>query len=146
MFTKQSRCSTKLYEIKRFNDTGYYATVYGSNPFLQTELRLANKIHGTFSFFLLSPFFLQQQDIRFYTLLDKTCWLLYVSMCLKYADSAATTMKNGITVVLQENEGRDMSCVISSLTQILLDPYYRTTNGFETLIQKDWVALGHPFR
>lgn len=55
-------------------------------------------------------------------------------------------MKNGTTVVLQENDGRDMSCVISSLTQILLDPYYRTTHGFETLIQKDWVALGHPFR
>lgn len=89
---------------------------------------------------------MQQQDIRFYTLLDKTYWLLYVSLCLKYADSAATTMKNGTTVVLQENDGRDMSCVISSLTQILLDPYYRTTHGFETLIQKDWVALGHPFR
>lgn len=38
-----------------------------------------------------------------------------------------------------------MCCVISSLTQILLDPYFRTTCGFESLIQKDWVSLGHPF-
>lgn len=94
-------------------------------------------------FFLL---YQQTQDIRFYTLLDKTCWLLYVSLCLKYANLAATTMKEGRTVVLQESDGRDMCCVISSLTQLLLDPYFRTICGFESLIQKDWVALGHPFR
>lgn len=84
--------------------------------------------------------------MRFYTLLDKTYWILYVSLCLKYANVAATTMRDGRTVVLQENDSRDMCCVISSLTQILLDPYFRTISGFESLIQKDWVALGHPFR
>ena len=54
-------------------------------------------------------------------------------------------MRSGQTVVLQENDGRDMCCVISSLTQILLDPLYRTTIGFQSLIQKEWIALGHPF-
>lgn len=38
-----------------------------------------------------------------------------------------------------------MNCVISSLTQILLDPYWRTKFGFQSLIQKDWIAMGHPF-
>lgn len=38
-----------------------------------------------------------------------------------------------------------MICVISSLTQIILDPYFRTKFGFQSLIQKDWVAFGHPF-
>lgn len=41
--------------------------------------------------------------------------------------------------------GQDMNCVISSLTQILLDPYWRTKFGFQSLIQKDWIAMGHPF-
>lgn len=52
----------------------------------------------------------------------------------------------GTTVVLQENDGRDMCCVISSLVQLLLDPHYRTMSGFASLIQKEWVAMGHPFR
>lgn len=86
------------------------------------------------------------QDARFYTLLDKSCWLFYVSLCLKYSNDAATKMRQRETVVLQESEGRDMCCVISSLTQILLDPYFRTLNGFQSLIQKEWVSLGHPFR
>jgi hypothetical protein len=38
-----------------------------------------------------------------------------------------------------------MCCVISSLIQVLLDPYYRTINGFQGLIQKEWIAFGHPF-
>lgn len=54
-------------------------------------------------------------------------------------------MRAGQTVVLQENDGRDMCCIISSLTQLLLDPYFRTINGFQTLIQKEWITLGHPF-
>lgn len=86
------------------------------------------------------------QDNRFYGLLDKSCWILYVSLCLKYSNEAALKLRSGITVVLQENDSRDMCCVISSLSQILLDSYFRTINGFQSLIQKDWVALGHPFR
>lgn len=44
-----------------------------------------------------------------------------------------------------ETDGRDMCCVISSLTVLLLDPYFRTLNGFQSLIQKEWVIMGHPF-
>jgi len=31
------------------------------------------------------------------------------------------------------------------LAQILLDPYFRTIEGFEVLVMKDWVYFGHPF-
>ena len=77
-----------------------------------------------------------------------------------------------------ETEGRDVTCVVSSLTQvsglwsviahsfsrthptptplpsplhpltpsqIMLDPTLRTIAGLEALIQKEWVAMGHPF-
>lgn len=85
------------------------------------------------------------QDERFMTLLEKTCWLLYSSLCLKTANEAANCLKAGESVALQENDGRDLSCLVSSLVQVLLDPFYRTTLGFQVLIQKEWVALGHPF-
>uniref|UniRef100_A0A8D8FN09 Myotubularin-related protein 10-B n=3 Tax=Culex pipiens TaxID=7175 RepID=A0A8D8FN09_CULPI len=85
------------------------------------------------------------QDSRFQTLLEKTYWLLYVSVCLKQSVEAAKLLMVGQTVVLQELNGRDMSCVISSLVQLLLDSSFRTINGFQTLIQKEWISLGHPF-
>lgn len=38
-----------------------------------------------------------------------------------------------------------MNCVISCLTQLMLDPHWRTMRGFQTLIQKEWIVFSHPF-
>lgn len=70
---------------------------------------------------------------------------MYVSLCLKYSKEMAQKMRDGETVVLQETDGRDMCCVVSCLIQLLLDPYFRTLTGYQSLIQKEWISLGHPF-
>ncbi|KAL7635788.1 UNVERIFIED_CONTAM: hypothetical protein RMT77_013605 [Armadillidium vulgare] len=73
-------------------------------------------------------------------------WLWHVQACLELASNAssAIALRNS-SVILQEGEGRDLSCLISCLVQLLVDPFARTLRGFHTLIQKEWVALGHPF-
>lgn len=85
------------------------------------------------------------QDNHYYSLLENCKWLLYVSNCLQKAVEAANLLHREITVVIQEADGRDLCCVVSSLTLLLLDPYFRTLDGFQTLIQKEWVVMGHPF-
>ena len=47
--------------------------------------------------------------------------------------------------VYAEESGCDMSCCVSSLVELMADPHYRSISGFESLIQKEWVALGHSF-
>ncbi|XP_069689559.1 myotubularin-related protein 10-B isoform X2 [Periplaneta americana] len=85
------------------------------------------------------------QDGHFFSSLENSRWLHIVSACLCKAIEAAQAIQRDETVVLQEGDGRDMCCIIASLVQILLDPYWRSLCGFQTLIQKEWVALGHPF-
>ncbi|KAH8393034.1 hypothetical protein KR200_006045 [Drosophila serrata] len=86
------------------------------------------------------------QDDKYLGLIEKTNWLFYVSLCLRYSSEAAATLRSGVTCVLQESNGRDLCCAISSLTQLLLDPHFRTIDGFQSLVQKEWVALEHPFQ
>lgn len=44
-----------------------------------------------------------------------------------------------------EAEDRDMTCVVSSLVQVMCDPHCRTRAGFQGLVQKEWVMAGHRF-
>lgn len=93
---------------------------------------------------------LRTQDARFYSLLEGSRWLHYVSMCLKVSMTAVRIITGQVgggprTVVLQEGNGQDMNCVVAGLIQVLLDPYARTMHGFQSLLQKEWIAMGHPF-
>ncbi|KAL3276331.1 hypothetical protein HHI36_011714 [Cryptolaemus montrouzieri] len=88
----------------------------------------------------------KQQDFKFYGLLDNSKWLNYISICLGKAVEAADQLsKQNSTIVLQEGNGTDMNCLISSIIQIILDPHFRTKYGLQSLIQKEWVAMGHQF-
>ncbi|XP_003246575.1 myotubularin-related protein 10-B [Acyrthosiphon pisum] len=85
------------------------------------------------------------QDNHFYSLLEASKWLQYVSSCLNSALIAANKLNRNESVVLQERDGRDLCCVISSLAQLMIDSHFRSIVGLQTLIQKEWVVMGHQF-
>ena len=49
-------------------------------------------------------------------------------------------------LLITEETGYDVSCIISCLVQLMLDPEYRTQRGFASLVQREWVVMGHPFQ
>ncbi|KAG8509215.1 Myotubularin-related protein 11 [Galemys pyrenaicus] len=78
--------------------------------------------------------------------LEGTRWLDYVRSCLRKASDISVLVTSRVrSVVLQERGDRDFNGLLSSLVQLLSAPEARTLLGFQSLVQREWVAAGHPF-
>nr|XP_010968482.1 myotubularin-related protein 10 [Camelus bactrianus] len=88
----------------------------------------------------------EETEEKWLSSLENTRWLEYVRAFLKHSAELVYTLESKrLSVVLQEEEGRDLSCIVASLVQVMLDPYFRTITGFQSLIQKEWVMAGYQF-
>jgi rhodanese-related sulfurtransferase len=82
-------------------------------------------------------------ETQWFSKLESTGWLNHVCSVLKGAIKLALYIHKGHSVVLHCSHGWDRTAQLSSLAQLLLDPYYRTIRGFEQLIEKEWISFGH---
>ncbi|XP_075417651.1 phosphatidylinositol-3,5-bisphosphate 3-phosphatase MTMR4 isoform X2 [Tenrec ecaudatus] len=78
--------------------------------------------------------------------LESTKWLQHLSVMLKAAVLVASTVdREARPVLVHCSDGWDRTPQIVSLAKILLDPYYRTLEGFQVLVESDWLDFGHKF-
>uniref|UniRef100_A0A4W4HES6 Myotubularin-related protein 12 n=1 Tax=Electrophorus electricus TaxID=8005 RepID=A0A4W4HES6_ELEEL len=85
-------------------------------------------------------------DVKWFSSLENTGWLDIIRQCLQKAVEVVECLeKENTNVLITEEEGSDLCCVISSLVQIMMDPHCRTLTGFQNLVQKEWVAGCHAF-
>ncbi|KAM6950829.1 myotubularin-related protein 10 isoform 2-T2 [Lycodopsis pacificus] len=93
---------------------------------------------------VIDPF--EESEERWLSSIENTRWLEYVRAFLKHsAEMVYLLDAKNTSVILQEEEDRDLNCVVSSLVQLMLDPHYRSLIGFQSLVQKEWVMAGHRF-
>lgn len=82
-----------------------------------------------------------------YDMLRKSGWIRHIANILDGTSLIARTV--GIMhshVLIHCSDGWDRTSQLSALSQIMLDPYYRTLEGFIVLVEKDWLSYGHMFR
>lgn len=85
-------------------------------------------------------------DSKWLNALDASQWLSHISLISSSsADVAKFVHLHGEPVVVHCSDGWDRTSQIVALAQIMLDPYYRTIEGFIVLIEKDWLSFGHQF-
>ncbi|XP_027189110.1 phosphatidylinositol-3-phosphatase myotubularin-1 isoform X2 [Cicer arietinum] len=80
------------------------------------------------------------------TTLGDSGWLSHVQNVLAGgAWIASRVAMEKASVLVHCSDGWDRTSQLISLANLLLDPYYRTFRGFQALVEKDWLAFGHPF-
>lgn len=82
---------------------------------------------------------------RWLSQLDGTDWLLHLQYILKGSNAIVESVRAGRTVLIHCSDGWDRTSQLAALAQLVLDKYYRTIEGFEALIEKDFVMFGHQF-
>lgn len=83
---------------------------------------------------------------KFYSRVEQSSWLHHIRLILEASCRCAELLElEGSSVLIHCSDGWDRTAQLSSLTQIILDPHFRTLQGLFTLIEKDWVSFGFKF-
>ncbi|KAL8770793.1 MAG: hypothetical protein Q9194_005083 [Teloschistes cf. exilis] len=78
--------------------------------------------------------------------LMKSGWLKHITGVLDGASLIARQVAvQHSHVLIHCSDGWDRTSQLSALSQLCLDPYYRTLEGFIVLVEKDWLSFGHMF-
>jgi hypothetical protein len=78
--------------------------------------------------------------------LENTKWLHHLSYILKAALTVISAIdQHAKPVLIHCSDGWDRTPQILALSKLLLDPNYRTIDGFRQLVEVDWLSFGHKF-
>ncbi|XP_041360030.1 myotubularin-related protein 6-like isoform X2 [Gigantopelta aegis] len=77
--------------------------------------------------------------------LENCGWLRHIKAVMETSYFIALAVRKGINVLIHCSDGWDRTAQTASLASLMLDPYYRTIQGFQALIEKEWLSFGHKF-
>ncbi|XP_064647718.1 myotubularin-related protein 3-like [Lineus longissimus] len=83
---------------------------------------------------------------NWFSLLDNSKWLHHIAGLMKSAIIVVNAIdKDGRPVLVHCSDGWDRTPQIVALAELMLDPYYRTLEGFQVLVEREWCEFGHKF-
>ena len=85
------------------------------------------------------------ENNNFLSKLEDSGWINFIIKVLKTSTKISELVMEGNNVLVHCSEGWDRTPQLVSISQILLDPYFRTFEGFAILFEKDFVSFGHKF-
>ncbi|CAH0558241.1 unnamed protein product [Brassicogethes aeneus] len=78
--------------------------------------------------------------------LESSNWLTHIQNVLNAACLVAQCLdKDGASVLVHGSSGMDSTLLVTSLTQVILNPDCRTYRGLQALVEREWLQAGHPF-
>ena len=155
-WVKEAGCALKILDLRprsaaMANRTGGYGYENTSN-YPGTTLQFCNigNIHAVRdSYQKMTALCLNTSnasEVNWGAALEDTKWLSHIRLILAAAwEAAFWVYVHRMPVLIHCSHGWDRTAQVSALSQLMLDPYYRTMEGFACLVEKDFMSFGHPF-
>jgi len=77
--------------------------------------------------------------------IEQSQWLKHTRAVLEASMFISEALQGGHSVLVHCSDGWDRTSQTCAVAQLLLDPFFRTIQGFQALIEKDWLIFGHKF-
>ena len=77
---------------------------------------------------------------------DGSGWLQHISRVLVASSRIVHCItKEAYSVLVHCSDGWDRTAQLTSLSMLMMDPFFRTYEGFQVLVEKEWFSFGHKF-
>lgn len=81
----------------------------------------------------------------FYKQIQDSKWFEQLHQLITITNVIVERMEESSSVMVCLEDGWDITAQLVSLAELLMDPYYRTLEGFTCLIEREWLSMGHRF-
>eukprot|EP00750_Incisomonas_marina_P021725 INCI4650.3.p1 GENE.INCI4650.3~~INCI4650.3.p1 ORF type:complete len:974 (-),score=117.26 INCI4650.3:17-2938(-) len=86
-------------------------------------------------------------DLSWLSSVESTGWLAMLRTILIGSVLVAKAIcLDNRSVVVHCSDGWDRTAQVVALSELMMDPFYRTTEGLRVLIEREWVFYGHQFQ
>jgi len=76
---------------------------------------------------------------------EETRWPRQIISAMSISVSAVTQMLANRNILVEGHSPSHSESLVVSLIELMMDPFYRTLQGFQLLVEKEWVAAGFRF-
>ena len=125
-----------------FENTKHYSNVSLNFCEIENIHKARNSIKNLYQVCLNNKI---MSNIKFWSQIENTGWFEFIYKLLYFSNEICKTLQKNYCVLIHCSDGWDRSSQLITLSQILIDPYFRTFEGFAVLIEKDWLSFGHQF-
>ena len=126
--------------------TQYYGNCSLSYANIENIHVMRESIYQLFHFTCIYD--LDESTLEYHQLIQKQLkitWFSHIQLILAKSFEISNRVKLGFSVLIHCTDGWDRTSQLSATSQLLIDPFFRTIDGFILLIEKEWVCFLHLF-